>query len=350
MAATGGPVLLVEGMTRAFVEVPVVDDDLAAIELQAVARGGVTGHLVGIHRPAEGLEIYAEPHLGIDEAAMAADPAFAMFRRVVCTATPFDPVRCEIGPTGTLDVAVSFVDRRGALVELRARAPGGPRPRPMASPAPRQLEPRVMRFLVMGDFRYLRRSTSDVAVHIDGRALHLRPLTTVPLVRDRWLSARSGTDLLMAGLLPAHADRVLPFAPDGSLPLGDGAGASSTARVALGDDRAHLTVSFHGPLPPLDDVRPGTSTTGEVVVESSIGRLATGRWHVEGDADGSIGFRLDDVRQHWKPPPSRLAAIGVGYGRRLLRRNWSWRYDAELRGGAGEWVSSGGWTMIRRGG
>ncbi|MGF1596288.1 MAG: hypothetical protein ACFCVK_05060, partial [Acidimicrobiales bacterium] len=205
--ATAGPGLVVpvdwvRGMTRRFVEVPLVGASLTSIELQQVECEGVIGHIAELHLPSGGLEVYVEPHLPIIEETLRADPAFSHLELVHVGPAEFDEIYCEIGSFGQVRACAVFTDRRGRRIDVEVGARGGSRPMPMFAPAPPQALPQMLRFLTMGDFGLLPTRGSRVRIGIGGHLAEPRPFIGPRTRYTPYLSARSGTDVCLSGLLP----------------------------------------------------------------------------------------------------------------------------------------------------
>ena len=154
--------------------------------------------------------------------------------------------------------------------------------------------------------------------------------------------------MMLASLLPTHRDRPLPVAGLTRTELEDGSvvevSRTGVRSVRLGNDHGWFTPRFTPALPRLVDPTPTIGASGELIVESSLGEVASGRWHLTSTGEGRAQLELNQVTQDWFPgwrQPHRLALQQV---RKRRRRDQRWRYRAELEARDGTWYSTGSWT------
>lgn len=356
------PVFWRDSVVRSFVEVPVAGARFRAVELQQIEVDTKVGHTVVVHRAPGELELYVESADTVDWSFLSRDPAFAHFDVVHLQVldggltpgtTGAGSVRCTL-VGGDLDAAASFTDATGAWVEIKAKHRFRRRPRPLFTPAPPQPQPRNLRFLVVNDLRLLPGPGAEVSVTVDGTPAAVKPILVPPAGRAvaPLLETRSASEMVLAALVPDHADRRLDTAELGHNDLADGTVAeinlNGVRSVRTANDHGHLSVWFDPPLPGLDewddpDSHPPT-THGELKVDSAVGTVATGRWRLTNAGDGAAELVLDDLVQDWFPGWNQPVRLALRQVRNRRRRHQDWRYRAQLwRDDDGRWYSTGAW-------
>ena len=330
--------------------------------------------MVALHRRTGAVEVYGEPQLRLDEEWFRGDPAFGQFDLAVVGDREFPGARCDID-TGWVDTHLEFVDDVGRTIEVRSKypvlGPGsgvgvGPagrraagavtdvgaereadrradrravaKPSPsLVTPAPLQSTPITLRFLLMHEFRVLPRSGSELVVAVDGRTTTVKPLV-FPLKTMPYTQARSGANLLLAGLSPAHQHRRLGT-PDGAH-----FERGNLVEVECANSHGRFAVHFVDPLPNPGSIVDGGGSSGRFVVKSSLGNVADGGWALRRDGD-NVMFSLHHVRQDWTPPLHQPTRLALRQLRRMRRRNLRWDYSAVLQSGTDGWTSTGSWTV-----
>lgn len=313
-------------MLENFCEVPLEGDPLyESIEVQRVQHRGVSGHTALLRRLDGELDIAFEQHLELDDEWVRTEPATA--HQAIATLRPvtFREVRCSITPE-VLDCVAEFDDVVGRRVTFRAHENFTSETRPIFTPAPPQKEPQNLRFLVLGHFRLLSRK-ADISLEVDGRKCVPAGFLAPSRVAPRY-SARIGSDLLLA-----------------SLTYTAGLGAAEVVSTSGGAQRISgsghwLEARFE---PGLVNFGTNAKRLGDVVVESDLGRVATGRFE-QVVSDGTETLRLFDVVQDWHPgwtSPGRLALRAI---RLRNRRDESWSFTSFRSIETDEMVQSSSWS------
>ncbi len=341
------PLFWRESVVRSFIEIPVTGARFGAIELQRIEQDSKVAHSVVIHRSPGQLELYVEPSIDVDEAGFRADPAFAHFDIVHFEWTEFSEIRCHVA-SGELDATALFTDCTGADIEVKARHTSNRASKPLFTPAPPQATPVNLRFLVLDEFRLLPTRSSEVSVVVGGAAATPTPMLIPSTRYAPWLSARSGAELLLVSLAPAHDEMVLPLASPGQTELGNGVVTevvpSGLRSIEIGGEHGYFAVRFDPGLPNLNSTPPPHSASGRITIESSLGEVATGRWRLEVN-DESAKLELGEVSQDWFPGLRQPLRLLLQQVRRHRRRDQHWLYRATLtRNSDATWTSTGGWS------
>ncbi|MCP3990866.1 MAG: hypothetical protein GY724_17450 [Actinomycetia bacterium] len=340
------PLLWRESVIQSFVEIPVTGAPFGAIELQRIEQDSKVAHSVVVHRAPGCLELYVEPSIDVDEAGFRSDPAFAHFDIVHFGWTEFSEIRCHVA-SGELDAAALFTDCTGADVVVRARNASSRRSKPLFTPAPPQPTPQNLRFLVLDEFRLLPTRSSEVSVVVDGVAVTPSPML-IPSTRFApWLSARTGAELLLASLAPAHDELVLPLASPGQSDLGNGVvtevAPTGLRSIEIGGEYGHFAARFDPALPNLNSQPPPPNTSGRITIESPLGEVAAGRWQLE-VGDESTTLELVEVSQDWFPGLGQPLRLCLQQARKHRRRDQHWHYRATLTPNPDNtWTSTGSW-------
>jgi hypothetical protein len=316
-----------------------------AIELQQLEHDSKVANSVVVHRGPGQLELYVEPSTDIDEAMIRSDPAFAHFDVVHFAWTDFPQTRYQTAG-GELDALVVFTDSTGVEVEVRVRHRSSRRPKPLFTPAPPQDKPENLRFLVLNDFRLLPTRSSQVSVVVDGVAATPSPMMVPSAKLAPLLSARSGSEMFLVSLAPAHQEIELPLARPGQTDLGGGVSTEvvpgGLRSIKATGDHGQFAVCFDPPLPDLGD-EPPARASGTLTVVSSLGEVATGRWQLTFHGGGAT-LELVDLAQDWFPGLGQPLRLLLRQARKRRRRDQHWHYRAALTPGAdGTWTSTGAW-------
>ena len=278
----------------------------------------------------------------LDESWFFSDPAFAHFELAVLAQRDFDKARCNIG-IGSVDMEVSFLDEHGRRVESHAKYSSKPEPRGLIIPAPVHDEPYALRFLESKEFKLLPKRTADLGVVVDGKAAEPLPFL-LPSSVAPFTQSRISTNLLVAGLLPAHVNQ--PLNDKNGSDTGDHVTLNngSLASVATENEYGRFTVQFVDPLPNPVSLHANSAHSGQFVVSSTAGMAASGSWGMEHQGH-QVSFSLSDVVQDWSPPIQQPTLLALRQVRRFRRRKRDWHYSAKLQESQAGWNSTGSWTV-----
>jgi len=341
------PVFWESSTTQSFVEIPISHPRIRSIELQQLHRNGSSGCIVELHLRSDQLEIYAEPTLRLDESWFRSDPPFAHFDLALLQQTNFAEIRCDVA-RGTIQAGAVFNDSMGNKIEVQVSLQTTRPVEPLFTPAPLQRDPKTLRFLLTNEFRLLPTHATSVAITVNGSSIQPSPFL-VPLPRlAPYLQARSGTEMLLVGLNPAHCQRRLSTAGPGRTTLDrctsvnvDAEGLQSLRST---NDHGWFQASFQPSLPSPDALEEGATCRGGMTVTSPIGQVATSKWSMLRARD-EVAFQLNDVDQDWNPG-FRPTFLALRHLRRYRRRKHHWHYHALLnRQKDGAWASTGSWSI-----
>lgn len=349
VATDGLPLSFRIAPIRGFLEVGLKDNEtMTAIEIQVADAGFGPAIIVLLHRPDGSIDVVASDQQ-LDEDWFHQDPCMSHLPLGRIGVASFQRANCRIDDR-SVDIDVSLdADHLSGRLEIAAQhrftGPG----RPSFVPAvPGSGERQTLRLILAGAIRSLPKS-ADPIITLDGNRLELAPLQRFgPIVLAR--QARLGSDVFGVGLnLTGTVGVPRPAEPTSE------SGEQQPLDLAVGRGRHRFTLRLlttaGEPVRATDLVGSGATTgaQGKLVIDSSLGPVATGDWQLDADRSGS-SMTLSGVTQQWSPGPTNPAGVLRDLARRRRRSGERWHWSAKWQA-IDQHVAShvGQWTVRETG-
>ena len=311
------PVKWTKSIVREFCEVPLSSGSkYQSVEIQRVERNGKSGLVSIIHVGPGVIDVVFERELALDQSWAITEPATAHMNVRQLAPSDFSPASYSVSASG-VSIDVGFKHSDGAHIEFSVQFEQRKKPRRFFVPAPPQARPKSLRFLILDTFYLLPTASSRIEVKVNSQPQKISYFLLPRLIAP-YTATRCGSDMLLTSLDETNRD------------------AAGEMRVSEGDLFMELIGFPHTNYP--------HEGSGSLKVESSVGLLAEGVFHIR--SDGTTLFFDLSIRQDWKPEGFSLARRALSIARRKNRANENWTFCArgESTGSCisfseGKWVS-----------